>query len=505
MTASQAYEQLIREMREIGTLRTVGAILDWDEQTQMPATGAGLRADQASLIDRITHERFTSPRVGELLAAVESSDLVRDAESDAATNVREVRRDYDRATKLPSELVEEMSRTSVMAQQAWKEARKEKRFATFQPWLAKTVDLKRREAECIGYAGGHIYDPLLDSFEPYAMTPEIRDVFTSLRAPLVELIGQITSSGKKAPLEILERNYPAAQQERLARAGAEAVGFDFVSGRLDVAVHPFCSGIGPGDTRMTTRYDEKYFADAFFGTLHETGHGLYEQGLPKQGHVGEPIARSVSLGIHESQSRMWENLVGRSRSFWEFFWPRTQEAFGDTLRDVTFDQWLWAVNDVRPSFIRTEADEATYNLHTLIRFELEQALLTGDLNVPDAPGAWNERYQKYLGITPPDDARGVLQDVHWSAGLFGYFPTYTLGNLYAAQFFEAARRELGDLDAMFARGEFRPLLEWLRQNIHRHGKRYTAKQLVKRITGRELTAEPLLHHLRRKAAELYGV
>jgi carboxypeptidase Taq len=483
MTASQAYEQLIREMREIGTLRTVGAILDWDEQTQLPTNGTDLRADQASLVDRMTHERFTSPRIGELLAAVERSDLVRDVESDAAANVREIRRDYDRATKLPPDLVEEMSRTSVLSQQAWKAARKEKRFATFEPWLAKTIDLKRREAECIGYTGGHVYDPLLDEFEPHAKTPEIRQVFENLRGPLVELIGRITSSGKKAPLEILERSYPAAQQEKLARAGAEVIGFDFVSGRLDVSVHPFCNGIGPGDTRMTTRYDERYFGDAFFGVLHETGHGLYEQGLPKKGHVGEPIARSVSLGIHESQSRMWENLVGRSKSFWQFFWPRTREAFGDTLRDVTFDQWIWAVNDVRPSFIRTEADEATYNLHTLIRFELEQAMLTGDIKPHDVPAEWKERYQKYLG----------------------YFPTYTLGNLYAAQFFEAARRDLGDLDAMFAHGEFRPLLDWLRQNIHRHGKRYTAKQLVKRVTGKELSAEPLMNHLKRKAAELYGV
>jgi carboxypeptidase Taq len=254
---------------------------------------------------------------------------------------------------------------------------------------------------------------------------------------------------------------------------------------------------------MTTRYDENYFGDAFFGVLHESGHGLYDQGLPPE-HWGTPLGDAISLGIHESQSRMWENLVGRSKSFWKFFFPKAQASFGH-LKDVSLDGWHFAINDVRPSFIRTESDEATYNLHILIRFELEQALLGNDVSVDDLPSAWNEKMTKYLGVNPPDDAKGCLQDTHWSGGAFGYFPTYTLGNLYAAQFFEQARKDIGDLDSQFSRGEFAPLLKWLRENIHRHGKRYSASDLVQQVTDKPLSAEPLLNHLKRNAHELYGV
>jgi carboxypeptidase Taq len=255
---------------------------------------------------------------------------------------------------------------------------------------------------------------------------------------------------------------------------------------------------------MTTRYDENFFGDAFFGVLHETGHALYSQGLPAE-HFGTPRGSDISLGIHESQSRMWENLVGRSRSFWQFFFPRAKQAFPEVLRDVTIEQWHFAVNDVRPSLIRTESDEATYNLHILLRFELEQAMLNGTVGVDDVPAAWNELMRTYLGVTPPDNARGCLQDIHWSGGAIGYFPTYTLGNLYAAQFFEQARCDLGELDAMFARGEFKPLLDWLRERFHSQGKRFSARELVRRVTGRDLSAEPLLEHLRRNARELYNV
>jgi carboxypeptidase Taq len=365
------------------------------------------------------------------------------------------------------------------------------------------LDLRKQEAECVGYKTV-IYDALLDEYEPHETTENLKRVFESLRDPLIELVAKIKASPRKAPVEILERHYPAAAQEFFARDAAKAVGFDFDAGRLDTSVHPFCTDFSPHDVRMTTRYDEHYFGDAFFGVLHETGHGLYGQGLPIE-QVGTPLGEPVSLGIHESQSRMWENLVARSRAFWEHFFPKAQVVFAQQLKDVTPEQWYFAINDVRPSFIRTESDEATYNLHILLRFEMEQAMLSGEIGVDDVPAAWNERMEKYFGLTPPDDAKGALQDPHWSGGAFGYFPTYTLGNLYAAQFFEQARKDLGDLHAMFARGEFAPLLNWLRQNIHRHGKRYTARELVKRVTGKDLSAEPLLNHLRRKAAELYGV
>ena len=493
------YTDLIATNKEIALLASTASVLHWDEETHMPPKGAEHRGNQASLIARMTHEQFTSPRIGELIAAVEQSKPA----GDAAVNVRELRRDYDKATKIPASLVEEISKTSVLAHQAWIEARKKAAFSIFKPWLKKMVDLKRQEAACIS-PGGNAYEALLDEYEPGETVANLNRVFASIRDPLIELVGKIASSSKKAPIEILEQKYPLAQQEAISVEAAKKVGFDFEGGRLDVSVHPFCSDLGPGDLRITTRYDENMFGDAFFSVLHEVGHGLYEQGLPAE-HWGTPLGDSISLGIHESQSRLWENLVGRSRSFWEYFFPKAQAMFPTQLQSITLDQWHFATNDVRPSFIRVEADETTYNLHILLRFEMEQALIGGDMNVDDVPGAWNERMKKYFGLTPPDDAKGCLQDTHWSHGGIGYFPTYTLGNLYGAQFFEQARKELGDLDAQFSRGDFAALLNWLREQIHKHGKRYRASELVKNITGRELSAEPLLAHLRRNAKELYGV
>src|SRR3954463_7940401 len=350
--ATNAYQLLVAELRELALLGSVNSVLGWDEQTYMPPGGAGLRADQVSLLARMSHERFTSPRIGEWLAEVGSSDAAKDAESDVAVNVRETRRAYDRARKLPPSLVEELSRTSVLAQQAWGEARKVSDYPKFRPWLEKILDLKRQEVECVGYTSDP-YDALLDQFEPGETAEGVRRTFDALRGPLVELIGRIAQSPRQAPVEILERNYPKAAQEALAREAAAAVGFDFQAGRLDVSLHPFCTGLGPGDTRMTTRYDEKYFGDAFFGVLHETGHALYDQGL-LEAHFGTPRGEAVSLGIHESQSRLWENLVGRSASFWRHFFGKTKAAFAGTLDDVSLDDWVFAVNDVRPSLIRTE-------------------------------------------------------------------------------------------------------------------------------------------------------
>jgi carboxypeptidase Taq len=499
--AQQSYDGLIQELKEISLLGSIGSVLGWDERTQLPPQGAEHRAAQSSLLARMVHERFTSPRTDELLHDVESSSLVADSGSDAAVNVRETRRTYDRARKLPSSLVEELSRVSVLAQQAWGEARAKSDYPAFEPWLTRILDLKRQEARCVGF-GRDMYDALLDEFEPGETAANLRITFERLRGPLVELIRRIVDSGREAPMEILERNYPPEAQAKMAREAAEAVGFNFQAGRLDVSLHPFCTGIGPGDTRMTTRYDPRYFGDAFFGVLHETGHGLYEQGLPAA-RFGTPLGETVSLGIHESQSRLWENFVARSRPFWKHFLPKARSAFHDALNGVTDDDWYFAVNDVRPSLIRTESDETTNNLHILMRFELEQALLNDELRPKDLPAAWDQKMQQYLGLTPPNDAKGCLQDIHWSGGAIGYFPTYTLGNLYAAQFFEQARSDLPDIDSQFARGDFAPLLGWLRQNIHRHGKRYRAGELVKRVTGKELSAEPLLKHLRAKA-ELYG-
>jgi carboxypeptidase Taq len=288
------------------------------------------------------------------------------------------------------------------------------------------------------------------------------------------------------------------------QAAAVAIGFDFEAGRLDVTTHPFCSGMGPGDVRITTRYNPRHFNEAFFGILHESGHGIYEQGLDAD-HFGTPAGQACSLGIHESQSRMWENFVGRSRPFWQHFFPRAQQVFLDTLRDVTLDEFYFAINDVHASFIRVEADEATYNLHIILRFELEQALMRGDLNPAELPGVWNERFRKFFGLTPPNEALGCLQDIHWSAGLFGYFPTYTLGNLYAAQFMEQARHDLGDLDDQFRRGEFGSLKHWLNTKLHRHGQRHRAPDLCQQVTGKALSHKPLIRHLRARFGPLYGI
>lgn len=499
-----ALPTLLTKLREISTLGSIGSLLGWDEQVLLRPAGVEHRGDQAALVAKLTHQQFTSPEIGDLIAEVKSSDAAKDPESDAAAIARETNREYDRAVKLPTSLVEALSKITVLSQSAWAEARKKSSFVEFQPWLDKMLDLKRQEAECVGYASGNAYDALLDSYEPGETAAGIQKVFDSFRPELVELIAKIKASGKVVP-DILSRSYDVKRQETFSTSVAAAIGFDFSAGRLDVSTHPFCSGMAPGDTRMTTRYNEHHFNDAFFGVLHETGHALYEQGLPKTTHFGSPLAEAISLGIHESQSRTWENLVGRSKPFWAHFMPGLRAAFPETLKDVSDADWLFAVNDVRPTLIRVEADEATYNLHVMLRFELEQALLSGDLETNDLPTIWNEKMQSYLGVTPPDDARGCLQDVHWSAGLLGYFPTYALGNLYAAQFFEKAKADLGDVHEQFARGEFAPLLGWLRENIHRHGKRYTGRQLVKRVTGSDLTPAPAMNYLRAKAAEYYGV
>lgn len=497
------YDALIAEMKPITLLSSIGSVLGWDERTGMPRNGATYRAEQQAFIARESHERFTSPKVGDLLAAAAGDVAKLDPHSIEQANVRELRRRYERATKLPSSLVEEISKTTTMSEHAWADARKANDFAAFEPWLTKMYALKRKEIDCYGYET-EPYDAVLEDYEPGERAERLRSVFEELRGPLVELVGRIVDSGRPAPLEILTRKYPVASQESFAKAVATRCGFDFNSGVLAVSTHPFCSGMAPGDTRMTTRYDENYFGDAFFGVLHEMGHGLYEQGLDANQH-GLPAGHSISLGIHESQSRMWENLVGRSRSFWTYFLPKAREAFPEALGGVKDEEFFRAVNDVRPSLIRVESDEVTYNLHVLLRFELETALLSGNLAVKDLPDAWNSRMKKYLGIDVPSNAQGCMQDVHWSAGLIGYFPTYTLGNLYAAQFFEQARVDLGDLDGQFARGDFAPLLSWLRTNIHSVGQRYRAPELCQKITGRKLSAAPLLNHLKTRAAEVYGV
>ncbi len=498
------YSELTRLLREAAVLGSCSNVLGWDEQTYMPSGGAEFRSEQLGMLAGMTHERATSPRIGELLSELETSSDLGEPDSDRAVNVREARRSYDRATKLPRRLVEELSRTVPLSQQAWVKAREDAEFPVFLPWLEKMIALKREEAQAIGYGNGVPYDALLDDYEPGMTAAEVARVFSPLRDELVKLVSAIQHSPKHPNTEILNRHFPKTPQIVVSDAASRMIGFDFTRGRIDASAHPFCSGFGPGDCRLTTRYNDHHFPSAFFGVLHESGHGIYEQGLPIDS-FGLGIGQADSLGIHESQSRMWENFVGRSRSFWTYMFPTVREAFPVALGDVSFDDFYFAINDVRPSFIRVEADEVTYNLHIMLRFELEQLLVAGDLKPVDVPGAWNEKFSQYFGLTVPNDSQGCLQDIHWSAGLLGYFPTYALGNMYSAQFFEAARRDLGDLDAAFAGGQFRPLKQWLNEKIHRHGKRYPAKRLVELVTGTSLSHGPLVTHLKTKFGELYGL
>jgi carboxypeptidase Taq len=497
-----AYDELVAIRTELSVLNSCAGVLGWDERTNMPKGAADIRSQQLALLSGMIHEKFTSPHMGELISTAENGDFMKDADSEKAAIMREIRREYDKSVKLPKELVEELARVTSLAQGVWAEARAKKDFAMFLPKLKEVINLKHRQAEAYGYQT-EPYDALIDDYEPYATVKSISEVFAKLRASLVPLVHAIADSKRRPNMKIVENDFPVDLQEKFGKAASAAIGYDFDSGRLDVTTHPFCSGIAPGDVRITTRYNPRHFGEAFFGIMHESGHAIYEQGLPAE-KFGTPLQEAVSLGIHESQSRMWENLVGRSRAFWTHFYPKAQATFS-SFKGVAFDDFYFAINNVEPSFIRVEADEVTYNLHILIRFEIERDLFAGKIKAEELPGLWNAKYKEYLGIVPKNDAEGCLQDIHWSAGLFGYFATYALGNLYASQFFAKAKEEMPDLDKKFAAGDFSDLKNWLRKNIHSYGKRYSAEQLVKRITGKPLSHEPMMSYLKTKFGELYGL
>ena len=502
-TPQQAYQELRKISKEIALLHSLGGLLSWDQEAYMPRKGADLRAEQTSYVQGQIHRKFTDPKVGDLLSLAEADGLHDDPFSDEGANLREWRHDYDRAVKVPTELVEELASVTCTAQVIWAEARKKSDFSLFQPYLEQILALVRRQVEYVGYEETP-YDALLDEYEAGETTANVERLFSGLRKELVPLVQAIQDSPRRPNAGILTRSFPVERQKLFGQMGSIAYGFDFQGGRLDTVTHPFCLGVGPGDVRITTRYTETFFNESYFGVLHETGHGLYEQGLPAE-HFGEPLGEAVGMGIHESQSRLWENLVGRSRPYWRGFFPRLQQMFPEALADVAMEEFYFAVNEVKPSFIRVEADEVTYNLHIMLRFELEQALVKGDLPVADVPGAWNERFKAYVGLDVPNDSQGCLQDVHWSFGGFGYFPSYALGNLYAAQIFAAARQALPDLDDQIGAGQFQPLLDWLTANIYRHGRRYRTRDLLARITGEEPSYEPLMAYLRAKFGELYAL
>ena len=495
------YDKVCAYVRETSYLSTTDALLGWDERVMLPAGGAAWRAEQMSFLAGLSHQRRTNPKLGEWINALADGPLASDPASDTGATILELKRKFDRRVKLPQSLVQELRKNAILAQAVWQEARSKADFEMLRPLLETMFDLSRKAADCLGWEASP-YDALLEDYERGATTEEVASLLSGLRESLVPLVRAVKESGRTPPDGLLTRPFPVAEQERFTRAVAERIGFDFHRGRMDVTVHPFCSTMGPDDIRITTRYDENNFANAFFGIVHETGHGMYEQGLSSDA-FGLPMGAAASIGLHESQSRMWENMVARSRPFWDYMWDEACQRFPEPLAGVSLDDFYFAINQVKPSLIRVDADEVTYNLHIMIRFELERSVLEGDLKVADLPEAWNARYREYLEIDPPDATRGVLQDIHWPGGAIGYFPTYTLGNVYAAQIYAAADAELG-LDDRLRQGDFASLLKWLRENVHSHGQRYSGSGLVEHISGKPVSPEPLMAYLKAKLGPLYG-
>ncbi len=495
--------QLKERLTEIYNLGQAGALLGWDQQVNMPPGGAMHRAAQLSTISKLTHEMFTADETARLLAAAEAEGQGLDYDGDDASLLRRTRHDFDLATKIPTDLVAELTHTSSLAQQEWAKARAEDDFAAFQPWLEKIVDLNARIAEALGY-DDHIYDALLDQYEPGMKTAQIAAIFQQLKDEQIPLVRAIAEQLDAVDNSVLKRDYDESKQETFGIAVASAIGYDFERGRLDRAVHPFTSGFGSNDVRITTRYEQNWLPAGLFATMHEAGHAMYEQGSG-QSLVGTPLEGGTSLGIHESQSRLWENLVGRSRGFWQHYYPQLQQTFPEALGSTDREAFYRAINRVEPSLIRVEADEVTYNLHVIIRFEIELAMMEGTVKGADVPEAWNSKYQEYLGITPPNNALGVLQDVHWSLGMIGYFPTYSLGNLMSVPFFEKAIAENPGIPGEIASGQFGTLLTWLQENIYQHGQKFMPNELYERVMGEPMSAGPYLAYLRDKYGEIYDL
>ncbi|MDQ7784897.1 MAG: carboxypeptidase M32 [Desulfomonilaceae bacterium] len=500
MNPHDAYERLTVKSKETSYLDSAIKVLHWDQSTYIPAKGHGHRAGQLSALAKMKHKMTTDPLIGEWLGIVEGSELTEDPLSVEAVNIREWRRLFDRAVKIPESLAMNLARAAAEAQPAWKEARCRNDWSMFKPHLAGMISLKREQAEALGYSH-EPYDALLDLYERGETAGRLQTVFARVRPALTDLLQRIQGSSRRPDPSIVRGPFPIADQEAFATKVAGKLGYDFDGGRLDVSAHPFTQGVGPGDVRITTRYHEHSFNEAFFAVVHEAGHAMYHQGLPLE-HWGTPMCAPVSLGVNESQSRMWENLVAASLPFWKHFYPRAQRRFA-SLRGVPLEDFYFSINEVQPSLIRVEADEVTYNLHVLLRFEIEVMLTRGDLEVDDLPDAWNDKMRAYLGVTPRDYATGVLQDVHWSAGAVGYFPTYTLGNMNAAQFFNQASQDLGNMDALIEKGEFADLLRWLREKIHSQGSRYKPRDLVRTVTNEDMTPDYLIEYLTRKYGDLY--
>ena len=493
-------DQLKAAINEAFDIYNAISLLSWDQQVNMPPGGEEDRGYASSTLERLFHQKITAPEVGNLIDAASEEVKDFDPDSDEVRLVKITRREYLRRVKVPSRWVVEFSQATTNAQNAWMEARATANFSRFQPSLQKIVDLKREYASFFA-PYQHVYDPLLDEYEPGMKTAEVQAIFSQIRPQQVALIKAI---GQKPQIDDSFLHIPYDEKAEWD-FGSEVItrfGYDWNRGRKDKSAHPFTQGFGTGDVRVTTRFDPERALSMLFSDMHEAGHGMYDQGFGKN-LARTPLSNGASMGIHESQSRMWENLVGRSLPFWKFFYPLMQARFSQQLGGIDLMTFYRAINKVEPSLVRVEADEATYNLHIMLRLEIEIALMEGTLEVKDLPQAWNARMQDYLGITPPDDAQGVLQDVHWSWGMIGYFPTYALGNLISVQLWEAVHKDIPDLEQQFERGEFRVLLSWLGEKVHRHGAKFEPQELIQKVTGSKIDPQPYLRYLKSKYGEIY--
>lgn len=499
----QKYAELQGLLAIINDLGRVQSLLAWDQRTMMPARGASARADQMATMTAVIHEKFTDPAIGRLLEELRPYEESLPFESDEASVIRVTRRDYEKLTRVPAELAAEMARSRALGQEAWVKARAESNFTHFLPFLQTNVDLKFKYIECLDDGQATPYDILLDDFEPQMKTAEVQACFDELKKGLIPLIASIHEREAAVSDEVLRGDFAEVAQQKYCEGLLAALGAGRDSWRLDPTVHPFAGG-SYDDIRITTRYHQDHLTHALFGTMHEFGHGLYEHQLGAN-LQRTPLGHGTSMAIHESQSRMWENLVGRSRAFWNRMYAQLQASFPTEFGTVPVEEFYRAINRVHPSYIRVEADEATYALHIILRFELEQDIIEGKIALKDLPEIWNARFKQYMGLDVPNDAQGVLQDVHWSYGGMGYFPTYALGSIVACQLWERIKADIPDLEAQIAEGEFSTLREWSRSNVHQHGRKFTSSELLHRLLGTGIEVQPFLHYLRSKYSEIYGL
>ena len=496
-----AYEELLERLKDIDLVNQIGGLLGWDQEVLMPPKAAKLRAEQLSWVSKTGHEKLTHPRIGELLNILEREENLNEIQKG---NVRLTRDSYNKATKLPTEFVAEMAKHKSKSQISWTEARAKNDFSLFRDDLVKMVEMSRKKADYLGFQEVR-YDALLDLYESGLTVSKVDPLFAELRNNVAPLVKKVIENGKMPEMSWVHgNNWDQEGQEKLSQSISESIGFDFSAGRRDASTHPFCGGPNPDDVRWTTRYDESDPFGSLYGSMHETGHGLYEQGRPRDLDF-QPAGSANGLGIHESQSRLWENQVGRSKEFCEWALPLWKKYFPKQMENVSAEDLWRSVNFVEPSLIRVEADEATYNLHIMIRYEIEKKLIAGEIEVDDLPDIWDDMYEEYLGIRAPNRALGVLQDIHWSFGAFGYFPTYTLGNLYSAQLLTAARKNLPNHDEDMRAGNFTPLLQWMRENVHVRGSIVTPAELIEEATGHPPSPDDFVEYLREKVERLYNL